>query len=188
MGNAHRILNRLPRLAPALVAVALCALICPLAHIERSSQAAGPTPLREIRFAPDIPVNLGTATVQQFQIASDNLSGAVTLLPAFPGLPTDGSVSITGYHLRASGAQLLSFDSPVILPGSVIATSRDVVSFDGTNYAIFFSGAANGIPDGVNIDGVSMLSDADLLLSFDQTVALPGAAATTIYAQPADVV
>lgn len=59
----------------------------------------------------------------------------------------------------------------------------DVVRFDGTSYSVVFSAAASGIPNGVNVDAVAMIG-ADLPLSFDTTVSLPGG----LTASPADLV
>jgi hypothetical protein len=145
------------------------------------------TPLSQLRFSSDITVNLGP-TLSPNQVGIDMLNGTVTVLP-FAAI-ADGA-RVVGYHLRPSTVQLLALDTTVALPatggGTITATPRDVVAFDGTNYSIFFSGAANAIPDGVDIDSLSMIMDTDLVLSFDTTVALTGTSGT-ITAKPADLV
>jgi hypothetical protein len=85
----------------------------------------------------------------------------------------------------------LSFDSPVKLPsgtGTITVTPRDVASFDGTNYSLYFSGSVNGGPAGAAIDALTMVGGTDLALSFDIPVALPGPASTIITAYPSDLV
>lgn len=155
----------------ALAALAICAW--PVA-------AQALTPLKSIRYAPDITVVLGGTTVKHNQVAQDNLAGLVTLVNV-GAIPPDAG--ITAYDQLHTGPQLLAFDVPVSLPGGVTARPGDVVRFDGATYALVFDAAANGIPAGVITDAVSQIGPNDLLLSFDVTVAVGG-----ITAQDEDLV
>jgi hypothetical protein len=152
------------RTAPlGVVAVAAC-----LAVSSRVGHAA--TPLMALRYAADITVALSGTTVTPANVAEDNLTGTVTVI-GIGSIPADARVD--AYQLLPNGNQLLSFDTTVSLPGGVVAGPADVVRFDGSTYAIAFSAAANGIPEGVNTDAVAV-SDGDLLLSFDTSVQLSG--------------
>jgi len=73
-----------------------------------------------------------------------------------------------------NGDHLLSFDTPVALPGGLSASSGDIVRFDGTTFTLFFNAAANGLPAGVITDALTAIGSSDLLLSFDVTVAIGG--------------
>ena len=173
----------------ALIAAVLTAATVYASRQVRAKAAIRATALQEVRFAPDIAVTLSGTTVSPYQIGVDNLAGTVKAI-SFPGIPTDDSVHITGYHLDPkSGMQYFSFDTPVSLPaasGSITANPNDVMSFDGTNYATIFRGPSNSVPDGVAISGMTM-NAGNLLLSFDQPVTLPSSPAP-ITAKPADVV
>lgn len=147
------------------------------------------TPLLQIFFTPDIPVIIGGGSIAPNQVAVDNLAGVVSSI-AFPVvLP---GVHITGYYQMPGNQQLLSFDSPVALPTgatppTITITPRDVASFDGTNYSLYFSGSANSVvPAGAAIDALTMIG-TNLALSFDIPVALPGPT-KTFTAYPADLV
>jgi len=67
------------------------------------------------------------------------------------------------------GTLLLSFDITVDLGNGVIAADEDLVIFEGENtYALYFDGSAQGVPEGLDLDGADYRrSDGHLLLSFD---------------------
>ncbi|MBI1818536.1 MAG: hypothetical protein HYR72_26425 [Deltaproteobacteria bacterium] len=127
------------------------------------------TPLKAIRYTPDITVVLGGITVTPQNIAEDNLAGAVTLVTA--GTYPNGTDIIAYDHL-ATGDQLLTFDTDLTLPGGLTVRPGDVVRFNGITYTLEFDATANGIPLGVMTDAVSEIGPNDLLLSFDVTVTL----------------
>jgi len=131
----------------------------------------GATPLESIRYSPDVTVTLGAATVDDDDVASDDLLGgvvpvAVAVIP--PGAALDG------YDVLPIGHQLLSFDTTVALPGGITARPADVVRFDGTAYTLQFDAAACGVPPGVDVDAIGAAENGDLLLSFDVSVTLSG--------------
>lgn len=123
---------------------------------------------------------LGGVTVAPGDVAEDDLAGSVTRLPLGP---FPAGTDVDAYHRDDDGAQLLSFDTTVSLPGDVVAGPADVVRFDGASYTVVFRGLSSGVPDGVNVDAVSR-AGADLLLSFDGWVTLPGG----LVVGPADLV
>lgn len=55
--------------------------------------------------------------------------------------------------------------------------NEDVVAFDGTDFSLFFDGSAHGLA-GFAIDGVSVLEDGDILLSFTNAGSVPGISQT----------
>jgi hypothetical protein len=127
------------------------------------------TPLSAIRFSPDITVNFGGTLVTPQNVAQDDLAGAVSLVNI--GTIPAGT-DVIGYHLLTNGDQLLSFDTTVSLPGGITARPGDVVRFNGATYTLAFDAAANGVPNGVVTDAVSVINGGDLLLSFDTTVTI----------------
>src|SRR4030095_210494 len=64
----------------------------------------------------------------------------------------------------------------VQLPALGEVRPSDVVRFDGTNYALAFSGVTNGIPANASIDALAMASNGDFLISFDVPLDLSGMA------------
>jgi len=127
------------------------------------------TPLEELRYSPDVTVTRATQTVQDHDVASDDLSGVVTLL-SLGVVPA--STDIDAYH-RLDTDELVSFDTTVDLPGGTVASGGDIVRFDGSVYTIEFDSQVNGVPLGVDVDAVSLI-EGDLLLSFDVAVELDG--------------
>ena len=133
--------------------------------------APAATPLDFLDASPDITTVLGGMTVNDEDVAEDDLSGGLGLAP-LGALPS--AADLSAYHVLASGEQLLAFDTTVSLPGGLTAEPRDVVRYNGATYSLEFNGAANGVPAGAQVDAVSVLFGGDLLLSFDTTVALDG--------------
>jgi hypothetical protein len=128
------------------------------------------TPLKSIRYTPDITVVLGGATVTPQNVAEDNLAGSVTLVNA--GTYPNGTDIIAYDHL-ANGDQLLAFDVDITLPGGLTVRPGDVVRLHNSTYTLEFDANANNIPAGVMTDALRSLGPNNLLLSFDTTVAFP---------------
>lgn len=144
--------------------------------------AQATTPFGSASLSPETTVDLGAAGGGVFadeEVAVDDLLGAV--VPANLGtLPAASDVA--GYELLAGGDQLLCFDAGVELPGPLDVAPGDVVRFDGATYSLELDASANGVPAGVRCDAVAVGPHGELLLSFDTTVALPGAAGTVVAA------
>jgi hypothetical protein len=124
-----------------------------------------------LRYAPDITVDLGGTVVGAGVLASDDLSGGVTIL-AIPNLPAEAR--ITAAHRFANGDLLLAFDSTLTLPGlGGIAEPRDIVRFtSATNtYSVEVHGADVGIPTDAAVDALAVTGDGTILLSLDISVA-----------------
>jgi hypothetical protein len=141
--------------------------------------ALAATPLSEIRVSPDTTVTLGGLTVDDENVARDDLAGTVTKL-VIGSIPAE--TDLDAYNVRPDGVQLLSFDTTVVLPGGITARPGDVVRYDGAGYAIEFNAAAAGIGPGVNLDAVAVYGSS-LLLSFDTAFDIGG-----LHVEPADLV
>jgi hypothetical protein len=137
-----------------------------------ASAARAVTPLDQITTSPDVTTVLQGHTVNDENVLDDDLAGS-TVLSSIPGIPANAD--LVAYELLPSGLELFSLDITVVLPGPVTAEPRDVVQFNpvGGVYTILFDGSARGIPDGAQIDAIAT-NGAQLLLSFDVTVAFPG--------------
>jgi len=157
-----------------------------------SLTAAGigsPATLANLFYATDMAVTIGDLTAGPNVVIADDLRGSLSSI-TFPSVPS--STAIRGYVRMTSGTQLIVFDSALTLPskgGSFVATPRDVVSFDGTNYSMYFNGddGANGIPGGVAISGLT-IDSSNLVIALDTTVVLPATLGGTITAQPNDLI
>ncbi len=148
-----------------------CVTLLTLAAVFSAVPLQAATPLQDLRYSPDVTLQLSTETVQDHAVATDDLSGGVTLL-SIGTIPT--ATDLDAYHLLTGGDQLFSFDTTVSLPGSTtVATDGDVVRFDGSVYTIEFDAEANGLPAEVDIGAVTLFGD-DLLVSFDVDVQLDG--------------
>ncbi len=87
-------------------------------------------------------------------------------------------VRIDALGKNSLGHLLLSFDVTFSLPktggGMLTVKPADIVSFDGAGYSLVFDSAAAGIADGTNLDGATMLPNADLLIAFDEFGSIGG--------------
>jgi uncharacterized repeat protein (TIGR01451 family) len=90
--------------------------------------------------------------------------GSAAGLPAGVGVD---AVSVSG------GRLVLSFDTRVTL-GAITADPEDLVRFVGSGFTLFFDGSAHGVPAGLNLDAVHVLSGARIAMSFDGGGSLPG--------------
>jgi hypothetical protein len=128
-----------------------------------------------VSLSPDTTVELSGVVFEDQKVVSDDQTGFVALAP-LGALPE--ATDVTAYHLMASGDQLFSLDITANLGGGLTAAPGDVMRFDGVTDTLEFDASAEGIPDGVIVDGVSVHSSGDLVLSFDTTVELGGLTAS----------
>lgn len=70
------------------------------------------------------------------------------------GIPTGTMIDAVG-RIRSAGVTqiLLSFDVPTALPGGLTVDDEDIAGWNGATWTIFFDGSANGIPEGLDVDG-----------------------------------
>jgi hypothetical protein len=129
-------------------------------------------------FAPDVPTTLGGVTYMPSDIVRSD-SGVYSLAAS----AVAGSAIDSVFRMN-NGDWLLSFEAPVTVPPATF-DPRDVVRFNGVSYAVFFDGAAAGVPAGSNVDA-AFLDGGDagtLVLSFDVPTTIAG-----VTYQPADLV
>jgi len=81
---------------------------------------------------------------------------------------TIDAVSRAGKDLR------LSFDTTVLLPGGLVATDHDVVSFNSGVFSIEVLGAVAGIHPFLDIDGIHHVAGSRYLFSFDTAGRIAG--------------
>lgn len=124
---------------------------------------------QNLRYSPDITITPGGVTMADKDVAHDDLAGGV-IIGNIGSIPA--GADLMAYHLLPSGAQLLAFDTTVIL-GGVTVQPGDVVSYDGALYNIVFDASAEGVPAGARVDALAS-DGTDLLLSFDTTVTVSG--------------
>jgi hypothetical protein len=123
-------------------------------------------------------------------------SSPIGALPlSFSGIP-DGT-DVSAFFPISATQTLLAIDITAALPtdgtgDTVTVAPRDVVSYNSSSgfysSTLFFPGAANGIPDGTQIDALGMDGSGHLLLSFDVTISLPQTGGGTLTVKPADLV
>jgi hypothetical protein len=135
------------------------------------------TPLRTVYVSSDVFARAYKDETQIGQWAGTdkhifiwNASGENDQESGFFNNPTMDATDVTGYHREPRRYVLdtaRNIDGVLVRPGDVAA----VTSFL-SDPTIVFDGRANGVPDGVRIDAVSIDPDSgDLVLSFDRSFA-----------------
>jgi hypothetical protein len=115
-------------------------------------------------------LTVGPADVVRFDGTTDTLEFDASA----EGIPDGAVVDAVTEH--GSGDLMLSFDTSVDLGGGVTAGDEDLVRFDGVStYSVFFDGSAEGVAQGLDLDGAGFqASDGHLFLSFDGSGTLGG--------------
>ena len=101
---------------------------------------------------PDVPTTLSGSTYLPWT-ALRNDSGTYSVALTLPV-----NTHINALHRLDSGGWLFSVEAPTTLGGSTY-DPRDVIRYNGTNYSLFWSGAAAGLPTGSNVDALSLAGD-----------------------------
>jgi hypothetical protein len=128
------------------------------------------TPLHTVTYSTDVTVVLEGITLNDEDVASDNLFGTVSVIDVGV-LPS--ATDINAYHVLGNGDQMFSFDTTTSMLG-LDAGPGDVVVYDGVNYTLTFKATANGLPASVITDALSVHESGEVILSFDTTVSLGG--------------
>lgn len=134
------------------------------------------TNVTAVRYSSDITVSLGGVLVTPQKVAEEKTVVSLINVGTIPP-----GTNIRGYAVDASGAQLFTLDTTVIL-GSTTFEPRDVVRYNGSTYNKAFTGGARLVPVGVGINELAA-SGTDFLFVFDTSVQLG-----VITATPRDVV
>lgn len=131
--------------------------------------AAEPAHAVSFYLSPDVPGKVSAITPLPWLILRND-SGAYSIAQTLPQFR-----ELDGIHRLDSGKWLLSFEAPATI-GAVTFDPRDVVAFDGSTYAVYWSGAAAGVPRNANVDAVLLNGSdfGDLIVSFDVPVTIAG--------------
>jgi hypothetical protein len=121
-----------------------------------------------VAVTPDITVELSGTVVTDHQVAIDDLMGGIALESFGGSLPA--AVEVTAYRDDGASGVLFSVDTPVSLPGGVMAAPEDVVRMQGGLFTLAFDGSAHSVPSGVHVDAITREPGGNLILSFDTTV------------------
>ena len=119
-------------------------------------------------YSPDIHLGHTKGVLADEDAAFQTGTGLNTV--NFGNLP--GSVDIDAVHGLANGDVLFSLDTSTTL-GGTLYRPYDVIRFDGSTWSKELDGGSAGIPDGINVDAISM-SGETLVLSFDIGAQLGG--------------
>ena len=112
-------------------------------------------------YSPDIHLNHTTRVIEDEDSAFQ--SGSGLSLVNIGELPD--AADVDAVHGLANGDVLFSLESSIVL-GGTLYRPYDVIRFNGSGWSKELDGAAEGIPDGVNVDAIAMAGET-LLLSFD---------------------
>ena len=130
---------------------------------------AANTPLDSISLSPDVTAPIKLLAVDDEDVVTDDFGAVGTLVDLGP-IPA--AADVDAYHALPGGDALFSLDTTTTL-STVTAGPADVIRYSAGSYTVEFSGAAAGVPDGVNIDALTV-SNGDLVMSFDVTTELGG--------------
>lgn len=112
----------------------------------------------------DVTVELDGTTILPGDVARLESDGSVALV--FEAASTGvGDVNVDAVSV-VEGDLVLSFDTTVELYG-VVADDADLVRVTGSTATLFWDSAAQGVADGLDLDGVDLAVDGSVLASFD---------------------
>lgn len=125
----------------------------------------------ELRGSPDVHVDRSAGLIGPGDVSEDVGSASAGLVDLGP-LPAGTDV---GAHAVFGPDALFSVKHAVSLPGGVVAQRQDVVSWDGSVYALALDGQGSGIPASAAIDALAFDAQSGALwLSFDVAVEIGG--------------
>lgn len=123
-------------------------------------------------FSVDTVATIAGMDVHPRDVLEESGAGlAFAFIGADHGVPDDVSVDAVSRDPE-NGELLLSFDRTFMTPGDLKVRPVGVFRFDGSNFSTEFSGSS--VPENVNLDAVHLISNGNLLMSFDIDVLLPG--------------
>jgi hypothetical protein len=121
-------------------------------------------------------VTVSPRDVALFNFDSQFYSPTLFFQGSSNGVPDGTQIDSLGQD--SLGKLLLSFDVTVSLPkaggGTLTVKPADLVSFDGSAYTLVFDSTPAGIPDGMILDGASLLPNGHLLMVFNESGSLGG--------------
>jgi hypothetical protein len=151
---------------PALAAILLC--------LVAQSPPTARADLDALLVSPDLAVELGGTALQAFELAEDNLHGAILQVMLPVGF--DPAADLAAHAEMPDGDLLWAFDRSFSLPDETVVERGDIVRFDGVDLDIVFAAQDAGVPPGAMVDAIAVLGE-DLLLSFDVSIDVGGVVA-----------
>src|SRR5208282_3222125 len=104
--------------------------------------------------------------VASYNPSSGHFSSTLYFQGSSNGIPDGTKIDALGQD--GSGNLLLSFDVVISIPksggGTLTVRPADLVSFNSGLYTLVFNSTAVSIPDGMNLDGATMLPNTDRLM------------------------
>ncbi|MEO8602546.1 MAG: hypothetical protein ABI629_08225 [bacterium] len=162
------------RIDSILCRFAVASLLIALSGTRLAASAGVPLDLASLAVSPNVTLSLAGTVVGPGDVARimDTPPTRLDVGALPPG------ANLTGYLRQDDNTVLFTLDVSVRLPLNAVSpttfTPRDVIHYSGGNsYAVYFDGAAHGVPDGVAIDALAV-ADGGLVLSFDGAVTLDG--------------
>lgn len=126
-----------------------------------------------LHFASDITISLpgGLTTGPRDVVRWDGAVYSIVFAGATAGIPSGARIDA----IASEGSTLLlSLDVSASLPGGIAVDDEDVVSWDGSVFALVFDASSAGVATSLDLDGLSELSNAHLLVSFDTSGSVGG--------------
>jgi hypothetical protein len=145
--------------------IVFASFMAAIANLGVATQSPALT-IDELRTGSDITATFGGTVVESNEVGI--IDAGVVSPEVFTAIPQ--GVEILAYHFDGSNTHYFSVSTAITLPGgSVVAESRDIVSYDGSTYSIALDGRAANIPAGVAVDAVSRIS-GQFVISFSSAV------------------
>jgi hypothetical protein len=170
-------LGGLPYADESVAADNLAGLVVPVAlgSLPGSAAISGYQPAAngDELFSLDMTVELpGPLTAEPRDVVRYSDGGyAIEFDGSASGVPAGAAIDAVGQ--TPAGDLLLSFDTTVSL-GSVTADDEDVVRWDGASYSLAFDGSAQGVAEGLDLDGLHAAGGGVLVVSFDGSGSVGG--------------
>ena len=134
--------------------------------------ALGLDPEEGAIFSVDTATTIAGMNVRPRDVLEESGTGlAFAFVGGEQGVPDGVSVDAVSQDL-ATGDLLLSFDRTFTLPAGLEARLVGVFRFDGSGFSSEFAGST--VPENANLDAVHLMSNGNVLMSFDIDVVLPG--------------
>jgi hypothetical protein len=119
----------------------------------------------DVLFSLDTSAELGGVPVRPADVVRYAGGFSLEFDAAASGVP-DGA-NVDAVSRTPVGDLVLSFDRHVDL-GAILADDEDLVTFDGATFGLLLDGSAEGVADGLDLDGAHVKSGGiELLVSFD---------------------
>ena len=101
----------------------------------------------------------------------DGVAYSIEFDASLAGVPSSASTDAVSW---STNGLLLSFDTTVSLPGSLVAADEDLVEWNGSSFGLLLDGSSEGVDSSLDIDAAQDLGAGQFLVSFDTTGSING--------------